>query len=79
LKDSEELWPRDSDGKLQLADDDYVDTWRGMEECVKLGLAKSIGISNFNTQQITRVLEVATIKPAVNQVIFSPVLSPPPP
>jgi diketogulonate reductase-like aldo/keto reductase len=49
-----------------------------MEECVKLGLAKSIGISNFNTQQITRVLEVATIKPAVNQVIFSPVLPHPP-
>jgi diketogulonate reductase-like aldo/keto reductase len=39
-----------------------------MEECVKLGLAKSIGISNFNTQQINRVLEVATIKPAANQV-----------
>jgi diketogulonate reductase-like aldo/keto reductase len=42
-----------------------------MEECVKLGLAKSIGISNFNTQQINRVLEVATIPPAVNQVILS--------
>jgi hypothetical protein len=39
-----------------------------MEECIKLGLAKSIGISNFNTQQINRILEVATIKPAVNQV-----------
>jgi diketogulonate reductase-like aldo/keto reductase len=71
LQDSEELWPRDSDGKLQLTDDDYVETWKGMEECVKLGLAKSIGISNFNTQQITRVLGMATIKPAVIQVIFS--------
>jgi diketogulonate reductase-like aldo/keto reductase len=42
-----------------------------MEECVKLDLAKSIGVSNFNTQQINRVLEVATIKPAVNQVTYS--------
>jgi diketogulonate reductase-like aldo/keto reductase len=43
-----------------------------MEECLKLGLAKSIGISNFNTQQIKRVLDVATIKPAVNQVKYFP-------
>ena len=53
-----------------LTDDvDYVDTWKGMEECVKLGLVKSIGISNFNSEQINRVLKAATIKPAVNQVI----------
>jgi diketogulonate reductase-like aldo/keto reductase len=42
-----------------------------MEECVKLGLTKSIGISNFNTEQIKRVLDAATIKPAVNQVKYS--------
>ncbi|PNF24350.1 1,5-anhydro-D-fructose reductase [Cryptotermes secundus] len=75
FKDSEELWPKDSDGKVQLADDDYVDTWKGMEECVKLGLARSVGISNFNTEQINRVLEVATIKPAVNQVECHPYLN----
>jgi diketogulonate reductase-like aldo/keto reductase len=39
-----------------------------MEECVRLGLARSIGLSNFNSQQIQRVLDVATIKPVVNQV-----------
>lgn len=69
-QDSAELWPKDSNGKLLLANDDYVETWKGMEECVKLGLTKSIGISNFNTQQIKRVLDVATIKPAVNQVKY---------
>jgi diketogulonate reductase-like aldo/keto reductase len=40
-----------------------------MEECVKLGLTKSIGLSNFNSEQIQRVLDIATIKPVVNQVI----------
>lgn len=49
-------------------DYDYVETWKGMEECVRLGLAKSIGLSNFNSQQVERVLEAATIKPVMNQV-----------
>ena len=39
-----------------------------MEECVKLGLTRSIGISNFNSQQITRLLEHAKIKPVMNQI-----------
>lgn len=49
-------------------DYDYVKTWKGMEECVKLGLAKSIGISNFNKEQIERVLANCTIKPVTNQI-----------
>ncbi|PSN46497.1 hypothetical protein C0J52_09047 [Blattella germanica] len=69
FKEGDDLWPRDADGKLQITDVDYLDTWKGMEECVKLGLVKSIGISNFNSQQINRILEAATIKPVVNQVI----------
>lgn len=48
--------------------EDYLDTWKGMEECVKLGLTKSIGLSNFNSVQIDRVLSIATIKPVMNQV-----------
>ncbi|KAJ4430910.1 hypothetical protein ANN_19502, partial [Periplaneta americana] len=67
--------PKDANGKVICSDVDYVETWKGMEQCVKLGLAKSIGISNFNTQQIKRVLEVATITPAVNQVECHPYLN----
>lgn len=47
---------------------DYVDTWKAMERLVDLGLVKSIGISNFNSEQIQRVLNVARIKPVLNQV-----------
>ncbi|XP_013136681.1 PREDICTED: aldo-keto reductase AKR2E4-like [Papilio polytes] len=47
---------------------DYVDTWRSMEEAKALGLAKSIGISNFNISQITRLLDNCHVKPAVLQV-----------
>ena len=39
-----------------------------MEELVENGLTKSIGVSNFNKQQIQHILDVATIKPVNNQV-----------
>ncbi|CAH1959429.1 unnamed protein product [Acanthoscelides obtectus] len=56
-------------------DIDYVETWKGMEECVDQGLAKSIGLSNFNEEQITRVLENCRIRPAVNQIEVNPNLN----
>ncbi|TKY44862.1 Methylecgonone reductase [Spatholobus suberectus] len=43
-----------------------------MEECYRLGLAKSIGVSNFSIKKLTQLLENATIPPAVNQVEMSP-------
>ncbi|XP_043484330.1 aldo-keto reductase AKR2E4-like isoform X2 [Leptopilina heterotoma] len=56
-------WPvSDSD------DVDYIETWRGMEKCVELKLTKNIGLSNFNAEQIRRILAVAKIKPVMNQV-----------
>lgn len=54
---------------------DYVDTWKAMEKLVTLGLVKSIGISNFNSEQIKRLLTIATIKPVVNQVECSPMIN----
>lgn len=54
---------------------DYVETWRGMEEAKKLGLAKSIGVSNFNSSQLDRLFENSHVKPAVNQVEVNPTLT----
>nr|GMD18280.1 methylecgonone reductase-like [Ipomoea batatas] len=50
---------------------DIKGTWEGMENCCKLGLAKSIGVSNFTPQKISQLLQNATIPPAVNQVEMS--------
>ncbi|XP_026332006.1 aldo-keto reductase AKR2E4-like, partial [Hyposmocoma kahamanoa] len=47
---------------------DYLDTWKGMEEAKRLGLAKSIGISNFNITMIERLLANCDIRPSVLQV-----------
>lgn len=74
-KGAEGLWPADKDGNPLMSDVDYVDTWHGMEECVKLGLTKSIGLSNFNSEQIDRILAIAEIKPVTNQVECHPNLN----
>jgi len=69
------LFPADADGKNIYSDIDYTETWSSMEKCVELGLTKSIGVSNFNSKQIERVLSVATIKPANNQCECHPYLN----
>ncbi|KAL4712221.1 hypothetical protein ACJJTC_011082 [Scirpophaga incertulas] len=46
----------------------YLETWRGMMDAKRLGLARSIGLSNFNEQQIDRILLNHLDTPAVLQV-----------
>ena len=46
--------------------------WPGMEQARKLGLARSIGVSNFSTGDLQDVIAVGTTPPVVNQVSFSP-------
>jgi len=68
VKEGNDLLPQDDTGNLCESDVDYLETWRGMEECVRQGLARSIGISNFNSEQIIRLLKSAKIPPVNNQV-----------
>lgn len=51
---------------------DIKGTWKAMEDCYRLGLAKSIGVSNFGIKKLSVLLENATIFPAVNQVEMNP-------
>jgi len=48
------------------------DSWRAMEEIHGLGLAKNIGVSNFDVDQLKNLLSYAKVKPAVNQIEFHP-------
>ncbi|KAM3381487.1 protein REDOX 2-like [Capsicum galapagoense] len=47
---------------------DMKGVWKAMEECCNLGLAKSIGVSNFSCTKLSQLLQIATTPPAVNQV-----------
>lgn len=44
------------------------ETWRAMEEMVREGKVKSIGLSNFLPHHLDVILEKARIEPAVNQL-----------
>jgi len=72
FKDGDESFPKGEDGKIIYGNHDIVDTYKGLEDCVTAGLARNIGISNFNSQQIQRVLNEATIKPSNLQIEVNP-------
>nr|BAN41890.1 aldose reductase, putative [Entamoeba invadens] len=62
--------------------DDFIEvpieeTWREMEKLVEMGLVKSIGVLNFTIPQLEKLLSIAKIKPAVNQVEFGVFLQQP--
>ncbi|KAJ7022720.1 NADP-dependent oxidoreductase domain-containing protein [Mycena alexandri] len=51
---------------------DIEAAWKQFERIKDDGLAKSIGVSNFNLEQLQTVVKSARILPAVNQINFSP-------
>jgi len=48
--------------------------WKQMEELVRAGKCKSIGVSNFNVQSLVDLLTYAEIKPVCNQIEVHPYL-----
>jgi 2,5-diketo-D-gluconate reductase A len=46
--------------------------WKGMERARERGLARAIGVSNYDRGDLERVLATADVPPAVDQVEFSP-------
>ncbi|XP_053978052.1 1,5-anhydro-D-fructose reductase-like [Hylaeus volcanicus] len=67
FQEGDDLLPKDANGALLMSDTDYLETWKGMEECSRLGLARSIGVSNFSVEQLTRLLGAAKVLPVNNQ------------
>ncbi|KAJ7770284.1 NADP-dependent oxidoreductase domain-containing protein [Mycena maculata] len=56
----------------RLARPDIPTFWKEMEEIKAQGLAKSIGVSNFNASELAILLASATVKPVVNQILLHP-------
>ncbi len=64
-----------ADDYLRLEDAPIIDTWHAMEACVREGLVRYLGVSNFSQPKLTSLLQQAEIQPAVNQVESHPYLS----
>ncbi|XP_013175996.1 PREDICTED: aldo-keto reductase AKR2E4-like [Papilio xuthus] len=65
-------WPIGLNDDYTFSDVDFMETWRGLEDVQKTGLAKSIGVSNFNLDQLRRLIKEASIKPVAIQVEVHP-------
>jgi 2,5-diketo-D-gluconate reductase A len=50
----------------------YVETWETLIELQREGLARSIGVSNFEIDHLQRIIEATGVVPAVNQVELHP-------
>ncbi len=70
-------FPRDATDMIGPHELPFTTTWRAMEACVDAGLARHIGVSNFNADKLARLLNDARIKPAMNQVELHPYLQQP--
>lgn len=60
--------------KVNQSKDRYIEgnraAWRALEDAYKAGKLKAIGVSNFQIEDIENLLEVAEIKPMVNQILL---------
>jgi diketogulonate reductase-like aldo/keto reductase len=52
--------------------ENYMKTWRKMEELVRMGLVRHIGTSNMTVPKLKLLLRDARIKPAVNEMELHP-------
>ncbi|KAM7154832.1 LOW QUALITY PROTEIN: uncharacterized protein WM277_011945 [Molossus nigricans] len=70
LKPGEEIFPKDTDGKTIFDTVDICATWEALEKCEEAGLAKFIGVSNFNSKQLQKIQNKPELKykPVCNQV-----------
>jgi diketogulonate reductase-like aldo/keto reductase len=56
------------------AEGTFVDTYKAFEKILADGRAKSIGVSNFRTEDLERLIGETSVVPAVNQVELHPQL-----
>ena len=54
--------------------DRYVETWRALIEAQQAGLARAIGVSNFQPAHLRRIIDETGVTPAVNQIELHPYL-----
>ncbi len=54
--------------------DRYVETWQAFIDAQQAGLARAIGVSNFQPAHLRRIIDETGVTPAVNQIELHPYL-----
>ncbi|KAA8495009.1 putative NAD(P)H-dependent D-xylose reductase xyl1 [Porphyridium purpureum] len=67
--------PDAADPKMELDHVPLQETWRCMEDLVREGLVKAIGLCNVNVQTLVDVIAYSEIQPSVVQVELHPTLT----
>ncbi|KAF9483585.1 Aldo/keto reductase [Pholiota conissans] len=55
-----------------IENDEYEGAWRTFEKIKEDGFARSIGVSNFSVEDLQKIIKIAKVKPAVNQIRLHP-------
>lgn len=50
----------------------YVEAWQALVTAQKMGLIRSIGVSNFEPEHLDKIIEETGVTPAVNQIEIHP-------
>ncbi len=58
-------WPNPDDGK-------YVEAWKALIQAQKLGMVKTIGVSNFLEHHLKDIIDETGVTPATNQIEIHP-------
>ncbi|KFG82646.1 NADPH-dependent D-xylose reductase [Metarhizium anisopliae] len=67
-------WFYDGQGEVRWSKATNQETWGAMESLVDAGLARSIGVSNYEAQGLYDMLKYARIRPATLQIELHPYL-----
>lgn len=62
------------DRKVHVQGWDFCDTWGEMEKLLSTGKVRAIGVANFSTVNLEKLLSTAKVTPAVNQTEIQPQL-----
>ncbi|MGW1886853.1 aldo/keto reductase [Streptomyces sp. NPDC001970] len=55
--------------------DDYITIWKAFSELNESGRAKAVGVSNFTSAHLSRVIDEVGVVPAANQIELHPQLA----
>lgn len=64
-------WPNPVDLRNSWAEAN-AESWLAMEEAVKAGKIRALGVSNFRPKHLDALYETAKLKPVVNQIFLNP-------